>query len=341
LEWLVDMQAVELDRFTLHGLLGVGAHYEVYAATDRATERHVVLKRPWAQCLRGGQYRSVDQLSARLIQLHLRAGGTLPHVARLVGYTDCRRHDAYFGDALPQEYHVLVEERARGVPLVADIKEKFRGIPIGLGQNLFALYPLVRPYGQSAGAILLQLLDVEDAFTRLDCLAMDLRPQNVFFDPTCGAITVIDIGDFRDAKTERSPSLDLHDCLAELCRFYLAPHCPPDNARAYREPFGMEPPQGFGRDLDRMIARYRGLTTGALQEVGVALLQQLKGRQYESVESFRQHVLEYFSLIEARNAGLHEFPGLVEVWREGMALFQHKYWRKFLFDPVADLSYYT
>jgi serine/threonine protein kinase len=335
------MQSVELDRFKLHGLLGIGANYEVYAATDGETNRQVVLKRPWAQYLRGGQYRAIDQLSARLIQIHLRFGTTPPHVARLVGYTDCRRHDVYFRDALPQEYHVLIEERARGVPLVADIKEKFRGLPIGLGQNLFALYPLIRHHGRRVGDILLQLLDVQEAFSRIDYLVMDLRPQNVFFDPMGGAITVIDVGDFRDITMERSPTLDLHDCLAELCRFYLAPHPPPADVKGYGEPFGMTPPRGFSQDLDRMIARCRGLTTGALQEAGLALLQRIKDRRYAGVEPFRREVEEYFALIEARNVSLREFPELVEVWREGVALLQHRYWQKFLFDPVADLRHYA
>jgi serine/threonine protein kinase len=342
-EWLQDMQTVELDRFRLDGLLGLGANYEVYAATDRETNHHVVLKRPWVQYLRGGQYRSVDQFSAQLIQIHARLDRTLPHVGRLVGYTERRRHDQYFGDSLPQEYHVLVEERARGVPLVADIKEKFRGIPIGLAQNLFALYPLVRHHGRQLGDVLLQLLDVEEAFTRADCLVKDLRPQNVFFDPQDGAITVIDIGDFADTKAlgERSQTVDIHDCLAELCRFYLAPHPPPDDAKRYREPFGMEPSLGFRRDIDRIIGMYQGLTAGTLQEAGMTILQQIRNRQYGAVEPFRRDVQEYFRLIESRNTSLQEFPDLVEIWRQGMALLQHKYWQKFLFDPVADLMHYA
>jgi hypothetical protein len=341
--WLLDMQTVELDRFRLDGLLGSGANYEVYAATDRETNQHVVLKRPWAQYLLGGQYRSVDQFSAQLIQIHARLDTTLPHVGRLIGHTERQRHDRYFGDAIQQEYHVLVEERARGVPLVADIKERFRGIPIGLAQNLFALYPLVRHQSRDVGDVLLQLLDVEEAFTRADCLVKDLRPQNVFFDPQDGMITVIDIGDFADTKTlgERSQTVDVHDCLAELCRFYLAPSSPPDDVKGYREPFGMEPSRGFRRDVDRMIGMYQDQTAGALQQAGLTILQQIKSRQYGAVESFRRDVQEYFRLVEARNTNLPEFPYLMEVWRQGMALLQHKYWQKFLFDPVADLMPYA
>jgi hypothetical protein len=199
----------------------------------------------------------------------------------------------------------------------------------------------MRLHGRRVGDILLQLLDVQEAFIRIDYLVMDLRPQNVFFDPMGGAITVIDIGDFRDITMDRSPTLDLHDGLAELCRFYLAPHPPPADVKGYREPFGMAPPRGYTQDLDRMIAMCRGLTTGALQEAGVGLLQQIKDRRYAGVEPFRRDVQEYFTLIEARNVSLREFPELVEVWREGMTLLQHQYWRKFLFDPVADLRHYA
>ena len=340
---LWNMKTVELDRFRLDGLLSFGATYEVYAATDRETNQQVVLKRPWVQYLRGGQYRSVDEFSAKLIQLHARLDTTLPHVGRLVGYTERRHHDRYFGEALRREYHVLVEERARGIPLVADLKDRFRGIPIGIPQNLFALHPLVRPNTRNVGDVLLQLLDVEEAFIRADCLVRDLRPQNVFFDPQNGAITLIDIGDVANTKAlgEGSQTVDVHDCLAELCRFYLASHSPPSDLQRYREPFGMEPSQGFQRDVDRMMRMYHDQCAGELQEVGLTILRQLKGRQYSAVAPFRRDVQEYFRLVEARNARLSDFSDLVEVWRRGMALLRHKYWQRFLFDPVADLITYA
>ena len=140
----------------------------------------------------------------------------------MVGYTARVSHDRYFADALPQEYHVLVEERARGLPLVADIKDKFRGVPIGLAQHLFALHPLVQGAFEGRSSIFEQILEVEEAFTRVDYLIMDLRPQNVFFDPKRGEITVIDIGTCVDLKTAAGPrpAPEIHDCLAELCKFY-------------------------------------------------------------------------------------------------------------------------
>ena len=336
------MVSIDLERFSLKHLLGTGANYEVYAAIDSETGRDVVLKRPWAQSLRAGQYRYIDELSARVIELHRCLGDSIPHLSPLVAYTERGRHDGYFGDAFPQEYHVLVEERARGVPLVADIKDRFRGIPIGLGQNLFALYPLVPHRVAKAAGILQQLLDVEEAFTRKGCLVLDLRPQNVFFDPKTGEITVIDIGTFVDQNAARKArqAPDLHDCFAELCKFYLASDSPPVHASGYREPFGMGPALGFSRDLERMVQNCLQQTTGALQATALGILQKIKSREYGTVEAFRRDLQPYFALVDERNRNLQEFPHLVEAWRQGMEMLRERYWRKFLFDPDTDLIYY-
>ena len=337
------MQALDLERFSLRGLLGNGATYEVYEAIDRETGQDVVLKRPWAQCLRGGQHRSIDEQSARLIEAQRLLSGVAPHISRLVGYAGRSRHDSYFGDSLPQEYYVLVEERARGVPLVADIKDKFRGAPIGLGQNLFALYPLISGAAEGAGSVFEQLLDVEEAFARVNYLILDLRPQNVYFDPRRGETTVIDLGtlvDTQDVSGNR-PAPDVHDCLAELCKYYLAPHSPPTQLKGYREPFGMGPALGFSKELDRMIQACASLSPGPLHDVVVGMLQRLKRRDYGSIASFRRDLRQYLALRDERNRGLQDFPSLVGVWRDGMGLLRDKYWRKYLFNPDADLARYA
>jgi serine/threonine protein kinase len=336
------MDAIDLERFILNGPLGFGANYEVYAAIDRETGKDVVLKRPWAQTIRSGQSWHIDEQSARVIELHWTLGDAVPYISPLVGYTERVRHDSYFGDSLPQEYYVLVEERARGVPLVADIKDKFRGVPIGLGQNLFALYPLVQGSFAGAASVFEQLLDVEESFTRMDCLLMDLRPQNIFFDPKRSEITVIDIGTCVDLRTASSPrpAPDVHDCLVELCKFFLAPQSPPTRAKGYREPFGMGPPVGFIQELDRMIQTCSALAPGPLQEVAMGILQRLKRRDYGAVAPFRRDLQQYFASVDERNRNLQEFPDMVGVWRQGMELLREQYWRKFRFDPDADLAEY-
>ena len=56
-----------------------------------------------------------------------------------------RTHDEFFGDALGGEYRVTVEHRAKGIPLLGDHMARITGVPVGAGQNLFALHPLVHP----------------------------------------------------------------------------------------------------------------------------------------------------------------------------------------------------
>jgi hypothetical protein len=337
------MDVIDLERYSLGGLLGIGANYEVYAAVDRETAKDVVLKRPWAQTIRVGQSRHVDEQSARVIELHRRFAGVVPHIAPLVGYTERVSHDRYFGDALPQEYHVLVEERARGLPLVADIKDKFRGVPIGLAQNLFALHPLVQGAFEGRPSIFEQILEVEEASTRMDYLIMDLRPQNIFFDPKRGEIAVIDIGTSVDLRTASGPrpAPDVHDCLAELCKFYLEPQIPPTHSRGYRDPYGMGPALGFARELDRMIQACDGVANGSLRDLAVDMLQRLKRRDYGGVIPFRRDLQQYFALVDERNRNLQDFPDLIAVWHQGMELLREQYWRKFRFDPDADLTPYA
>ena len=337
------MQALDLERFSLRGLLGNGATYEVYEAIDRETGQDVVLKRPWAQSLRGNQHRSIDEQSARLIEVQRLLDGVAPHISRLIGYAGRSRHDAYFRDSLPQEYYVLVEERARGVPLVADIKDKFRGAPIGLGQNLFALYPLIGASADGVGSVFEQLLDVEEAFIRTNYLILDLRPQNVYFDPKRVETTVIDLGTLVDTQEVGGgrPTPDVHDCLAELCKFYLAPHSPPLQIKGYREPFGMGPALGFTKELDRMIQACASLATGPLHDIVVGMLQRLKQRDYGSIASFRRDLRQYLAVRDERDRNLQDFPSLVGVWRDGMEMLRDKYWRKYLFNPEADLVRYA
>ena len=337
------MAVIDLEGYSLGGLLGIGANYEVYAAVDRETGKDVVLKRPWAQTIRVGQSGHVDEQSARVIELHRRFAGVVPHIAPLVGYTERVSHDRYFGDALPQEYHVLVEERARGLPLVADIKDKFRGVPIGLGQNLFALHPLVQGAFEGRPSIFEQILEVEEASTRMDYLIMDLRPQNIFFDPKRGEITVIDIGTSVDLRTAPGPrpAPDMHDCLAELCKFYLEPQTPPTHPKGYRDPYGMGPALGFARELDRMIQACAGIANGPLRDLVVDMLQRLKRRDYGGITPFHRDVQKYFALVDERNRNLQDFPDLIGVWHQGMELLREQYWRKFRFDPDADLALYA
>jgi hypothetical protein len=137
------------------------------------------------------------------------------------------------------------------------------------------------------------------------------------------------------------PAPDIHDCLAELCKFYLAPQSPPTQAKGYRDPFGMGPPLGFAKELERMIQACSALASGPLQDIAVGILQRVKSRDYGGVAPFRRDLQQYFTLVDARNRDLQEFSNLVEVWRQGMELLRETYWQKFRFDPDADLAQYA
>jgi hypothetical protein len=172
---------------------------------------------------------------------------------------------------------------------------------------------------------------------------MDLRPQNVFFDPKRGAMTLIDIGTFVDLKTgdSRRPTLDIHDCLAELCKFYLAPQRPPTDSKGYREPYGMGPALGFSRDLERLIQACAEAASGPLGDLTVEMLNRVKRRDYGGVRVFRHDLQQYFALVDERNRSLPDFPDRLGIWHQAMALLREPYWRKFWFDPDTDLVPYA
>ena len=103
----------------------------------------------------------------------------------------------------------------------------------------------------------------------------------------------------------------------------------------------MGPALGFTKDLDRLIQGCSNLATGALQDIAMNILQRIKCRDYGSIAPFRRDLQEYFAVLDERNRGLEDFPSLVGVWREGMEMLKDKYWRKFLFNPDADLAQYV
>ena len=133
----------DLSQFKLDGKIGEGADSEVFAATDSATGDAVVVKRPHPMLIARGQHSAVERRMASAIALRERLGDTLPCVAKMIGYSPPACHDEYFGDALGEPYSVVVEERARGIPLVASAMDGIKRHPIGLPQNLFAIHPVM------------------------------------------------------------------------------------------------------------------------------------------------------------------------------------------------------
>lgn len=341
------MKVVPLGRFKLEGFLDSGADYEAHAVTDTHTGKQVVIKRPNPDYISRRLHHGVDRLSRQLIQVHKTIAHSIPYVAHLVGYTRLARHNGYFGDDLTERYRVLVEERARGVPLMADIRDKFKGVPVGLGQNLFALHPLIPHSRAGRFPIHQQLIDVEEAFHDAGHLLLDMRPQNVFFDPEEGRITVIDLGTIptKGKATQGMVSMgnrpqDIHDFFAEMFKFYTTADHPPSRVDEYGEAAGMRSLPGFDEQLDQMIEAFSATEDAAVREAAVTALQRIRRRAYSSFREFREDFSRYLACVERRNESLPALASLRGVWGRALQSLSDGYWRKFLFDPGRDLASY-
>ena len=339
------MGVVGLDRFKLEGFLGSGSDYEAHAATDSHTGRPVVIKRPNPDYITRKLHHGVDRLSEQLIEVHAEVADSVPCVAHLICYTEVARHDSYFGDSLDESYRVLVVERAQGLPLVSDIRDKFRGVPIGLPQNLFALHPLVPHPEKGHFTVQQQLIDVVEAFHHKGHLLLDMRPQNVYYDPGDGRIAVIDIGTMpsqgpaaQGKVSAGSQPRDINDCCAELFKFYISPDVPPESVRGYAEPTGMRHIPHYIEQLDALIRCFSTVDYPGLKEASVSTLQKIRQRAYTSFDDFRRDFGQCLNLVRERNEALPDHRGSVDVWDQAVEMLSDAYWNRFLFDPDSDLA---
>lgn len=336
------MQKVELDRFQTSGILGAGADYEVRAAVDQETGKQVVLKRPVPQMISRGMHTSTEARTDRTLQVLEQMGQTTDHVVPIVGYTERGVHDQFYGDSLGQEYRVIVEERARGIPLmVGDMRARITGVPIGVGQNLFALHPLVRPPDRAPFAIHQQLLDLEESFIQGGYILLDLRPQNLFYQPSTGHITVVDCGDLvsvGDGPDRRGrPPRDVHDFCLEVLKFYATPKTPPQDAAAYRDPHGQRPVVDFLQELDEMDADFSG-TDEPVRSAALDMIARIRDRAYTDFDSFRQDLNSYLAAVGERDQALAGLDQLRLAWGEALNWLREDHWNKYLFDAEVDLA---
>ena len=159
------MEKVDLDRYEITGRLGAGADYEVRAAVDRESGNQVAIKRPVPQAISRDQHQAIEARTEKVLQAYDEIGHSTNLISPILGYTERGNHDAFFGDELGKDYQVLVEERAGGIPLLGDMMSKFKGVPIGAGQNLFTLFPLVQPSAVPVHPVHNQLLDLEEVYS--------------------------------------------------------------------------------------------------------------------------------------------------------------------------------
>ena len=335
----------ELHRFRIEGKIGEGADSEVFAAADAASGLPVVLKRPHPMLIARAQHDAVERRMARAIALREQAAGALPHVAKMLAYTDRAAHHAYFGDALTEPYTVVVEERAAGVPLVASAIDGIKRHPIGAPQNLFAAHPLVPHHRRGRFAIISDLLEVAEAFQAAGALILDMRPQNIYLAPQNAAITVIDIG---GAAAERPaiggrPPLDMHDFYLELFKWYIPTSPPHTDAAAYAKPIGMETVPRFAQDIDGMLRRISEHADDACNLMALDMLHKVKARAYPDIPAFKRDLDGYLRALDAGYALLAQCEPQCEpvmrAWTDALDLLTADYWRKYLFDPASLAAY--
>ncbi len=340
------MEQVELNRYHVTHILGTGADYEVRAAVDRETGRQVVLKRPIPETVRHHLHDGTETRTERMLQAHQSVGCTLPMVVPILGYTERAKHDAYFGDALGHTYRVIVEERAVGIPLMSDLKARFTGVPIGVGQNLFALFPLVQAAEIPPFSIHQQLLDLEEAFVQAGYLLLDLRPHNVFYQPASGRITVVDCGALIDAAllaknaAERRPKVmpTIHDFYLEMVKFYTTPQAPPVDVNGYKEPYGVRPVVNLERELQQLTAQFQRVIAPAVREAALLLLERIRGRAYAAFGDFRHDFMLYLEAVHSAHANLPNLTAAQQVWGEALNWLRADHWQRYLFHPDTELA---
>ena len=336
------MEKVDLDRYEITGRLGAGADYEVRAGVDRETGKQVAIKRPVPQAISRNQHEAIEARTEKVLQAYQEVGFSTSLISPILGYTGRAIHDGFFGDDLGKEYQVMVEERACGIPLLGDMMSKFKGVPIGAGQNLFTLFPLAQPNAVPAHPVHNQLLDLEEVYLSAGYIVLDLRPQNIFYQPGSGQMVVIDTGALArlDSEAPRGrPPYDINDACLEILKFYTTPVEPPADASGYKEPRGIRPIVNIGEELDEM-ARDLGPSAPPVVDAGTVILEKIRDRAYTEYSKFRSDLTAYLDQIKVRNDALANAAETNNTWQEAALWLKEDYWRGFLFDPDTELAGY-
>ena len=337
----MGMETVTLDRFELVGPLGSGADYDVRAAVDRQTGEPVVLKRPSPQTVRRQMHGPVEERTARALEAYERAGQYCDVVPRVVGVTEVALHDEYFGEDLGQPYSVRVEERAAGIPLVGDPRSRILRVPIGLGQNLFALHPLALPDGVDDWPVQTQLLEAQEIYANAGYALLDLGPHNVFYSPGTGRIALVDasavVGHGVETSQANRGRQDVHDFYVEMVKFYLAPELPPTDAPGYFDPYNQRPVISVEDECDSLSGAFAS-AGDTLREAATACLGKVRQRAYTSVADFAADLRECLGLITIRNDEMSDRPAAMEAWVAALHRLSEDHWTRYRFDANTELA---
>ena len=336
----MQISSKDLYRFKLDGPLGEGADLEVFAATDTQTGSAVVIKRPHPTLLARGLQRTVERRTAAAIVIKVRLGEALHHVAPMLAYTEQESHADYFGDGIEEPYTVVVDTRAVGIPLVGSALDGIKRQPIGLPQNLFALHPVNVHPAKKAFTIAGEVLGVAEAFFSQDVVLLDLRPQNVYFDPAKAEITVIDVGNITHPReaTGRHAALDMHDFYLELLKWYVPSAPPPQDAKAYARLHGVDSVTQFNSDLDSLARSFGSKFSNADAGGAISMLEQIRSRSYQGTSEFRTDLEELMRDLSDEYEK-HAGTPMLDVWRDAASMMSAPHWSKFMYSS-EDMSPY-
>ena len=338
------MDIVDLHRFELTGLLGSGADYEVRLAAERETGQQVVIKRPVPQMISRRMHGPVEERTERTIRLHEELANSIPEVCPMLGYTDQANHDDFYGDSLDQDYRVTVSMRACGIPLVGDPMARILRVPIGLGQNLFCLYPLCFAEEDDPYPVQRQLLDAEERFFQAGYVLLDMGPQNIFFQPSSARISIIDPGALLSGENDRTPvgrgPQDIHDFYLEMLKFYTTLQVPPTDVSGYRDPANLRPVVNFEQELSEMSRTISSepQATEASVAGGQKVIEKVRGRGYHDFSEFRSDLTDYLKAILDRNMNLPNLSEIREAWSGALNLLREDHWTKYDFDAEKEIK---
>ena len=337
------MERVDLQRYEITGRLGAGADYDVRAAIDRESGAEVALKRPVPQAVSRKQHGAIEARTERLLAAYDVAGDAGGLLTPILGYTDLTAHDDFFGDELVEPYTVFVQGRAPGIPLLGDMMSRITGVPIGAGQNLFAVFPLVPADETRPFPVHDQLMALEQHYLEAGFIVMDLRPQNVFYRPGTGSVQVIDTGalaGINDPAPRGRPPLDVNDACLELLKFYTTSAEPPQDASGYRDAHGVRPVVNVQQELNEIRRGLPGAGEEA-SEVANTILDKIGERSYSDFEQFRPDLASYLGAQRERNLRAADREGSLVAWREALEWLRGDYWTRFIFDAETELTTYS
>ncbi len=335
------MEILSLDRFELVGPLGSGADYEVRAAVDRETGQQVVLKRPSPQVVRRQMHGPIEERTTRTLEAYERAGQHCDAVPRVLGVTEAVMHDSFFGDDVGQPYRVRVEARAMGIPLVGDPRSRILRVPIGLGQNLFALHPLVLPGGADPWPVQTQILAAQEVFQAAGYTLLDMGPHNVFYSPGSGRVSLVDasalVGHGVETSVGNRGPQDVHDFCLEMLKFYVAPELPPIDPAGYYDPYNQRPVISLEQECDDLTRAF-STADANVRDAAEVCLGKIRARSYGSVAEFTGDLQDCLAQITIRCDGMSDRDSAVDAWRSALGRLAESHWTRYVFDADTELT---